>query len=252
MNTALLVAPADLTAVANAVAGALPGGTAFQPVPVTGDLDERALPLSMPRAISAQVLDGAGTLVLVVSADLGAQLEALAQDLVAGSLPALAEAVEALSASLGQDVKIEAPMEVAAAIALPASGTVAAAQLLDGAEVVATIAFGLNGDAGSPRAADPGPAGSAVAFAGGHSLDVLSEVEMGLTAELGRTRMLVRDILNLAPGSVIELDRAAGSPVDILVNGTLLARGEVVVVDQEYGVRITEIIGRDSDRRGRR
>jgi flagellar motor switch protein FliN/FliY len=55
--------------------------------------------------------------------------------------------------------------------------------------------------------------------------------------------MLVKDVLSLAPGSVIELDRAAGSPVDVLVNGTLIARGEVVVVDEEFGIRITEVIG---------
>jgi flagellar motor switch protein FliN/FliY len=242
-----------MTAVAAAIAAALPGGSGFQPIPVVREVDERALPTSMPRAVTAQVLDGAGTIVLVVSADLAAQLEALAQDLVAGCLPALAEAVEALSGSLGQVLKLEAPMEVDATIALPASGSVTAAQLVDGAEVVATIAFGLNGETAGTAGADLEPApGSAAAFAAIHSLDVLSEVEMGLTAELGRTRMLVRDILNLAPGSVIELDRAAGSPVDLLVNGTLLARGEVVVVDQEYGIRITEIIGRESDRRGRR
>ena len=64
-----------------------------------------------------------------------------------------------------------------------------------------------------------------------------------MTAELGRTRMLVRDVLGLAPGSVIELDRAAGSPVDVLVNGSLIARGEVVVIDEEFGIRITEVLG---------
>ena len=78
---------------------------------------------------------------------------------------------------------------------------------------------------------------------GGHPLELLHEVELGVTAELGRTRMLVRDILALAPGAVVELDRAAGSPVDVLVNGTVIARGEVVVVDEEFGIRISEIVG---------
>jgi flagellar motor switch protein FliN/FliY len=54
----------------------------------------------------------------------------------------------------------------------------------------------------------------------------------------------VRNVLNLAPGSIVELDRTAGSPVDVLVNGTLIARGEVVVVDEEFGIRISEIVGR--------
>jgi flagellar motor switch protein FliN/FliY len=75
------------------------------------------------------------------------------------------------------------------------------------------------------------------------SMDLLHDVEMGVTAELGRTRMTVRDLLSLSPGAVVELDRAAGSPVDVLVNGTLIARGEVVVIDEEFGIRISEIIG---------
>jgi len=75
------------------------------------------------------------------------------------------------------------------------------------------------------------------------AMHVLSEVEMKVTAELGRTRMCVSELLSLAPGSLIELDRTAGSPIDLLVNGTLIARGEVVVIDEEYGVRLTEITG---------
>jgi flagellar motor switch protein FliN/FliY len=60
--------------------------------------------------------------------------------------------------------------------------------------------------------------------------------------------MTVRDLLALTPGSVVELDRLAGSPVDVLVNGTLVARGEVVVIDEEFGVRISEIIGLETPR----
>jgi flagellar motor switch protein FliN len=56
--------------------------------------------------------------------------------------------------------------------------------------------------------------------------------------------MTVADLLSLTPGSVVELDRVAGSPIDLLVNGTLIARGEVVVIDEEFGVRITEIVDR--------
>lgn len=77
------------------------------------------------------------------------------------------------------------------------------------------------------------------------SLDVLSEVEMSVTVELGRTRLPVRHLLSLSPGSVIELNRSANTPVDILVNDTLFARGEVVVIDDEFGVRITELVRRD-------
>jgi flagellar motor switch protein FliN/FliY len=80
----------------------------------------------------------------------------------------------------------------------------------------------------------------------GDRLELLGNVEMDITAELGRTRMTVRELLSLAPGTVVELDRAAGSPVDLFVNGTLIARGEVVVVDEEFGVRVSEIISSDN------
>lgn len=73
------------------------------------------------------------------------------------------------------------------------------------------------------------------------SLSVLHDVELVLTAELGRTTMAVRDLLGLVPGMVVEIDRAAGSPIDLLVNGRKIAAGEVVVIDEEFGVRITEI-----------
>lgn len=70
----------------------------------------------------------------------------------------------------------------------------------------------------------------------------ISNVEMALTVEIGRTRMPVRDVLALESGAVIELDRSAGAPADVLLNGRLIARGEIVVVDQDYAVRITEIL----------
>ena len=72
--------------------------------------------------------------------------------------------------------------------------------------------------------------------------DLLLDVEMDVTAELGRTRMTVRGLLDLEPGSIVELDRMAGSPVDLLVNGRLIARGEVVVIDEEFALRVTEIV----------
>ncbi len=68
------------------------------------------------------------------------------------------------------------------------------------------------------------------------------DVPLQITVELGRTRKLIRDILELTPGSVVELDKLAGEPVDILVNGKLIAKGEVVVIDENFGVRITDII----------
>ncbi|MET3960947.1 flagellar motor switch protein FliN/FliY [Marmoricola sp. OAE513] len=73
-------------------------------------------------------------------------------------------------------------------------------------------------------------------------IEMLHGVDMEVTVELGRTRMTVRDLLAMTPGAVLELDRAAGSPADLLVNGRLIARGEVVVVDEDFGLRVTEII----------
>ncbi len=70
----------------------------------------------------------------------------------------------------------------------------------------------------------------------------INSVEMTLTVEIGRTRMSVRDVLSLEPGAVIELDRSAGAPADVLLNGRLIAHGEIVVVDQDYAVRITRIL----------
>jgi flagellar motor switch protein FliN/FliY len=73
-------------------------------------------------------------------------------------------------------------------------------------------------------------------------LHLLNDVNMQVIAELGRRRMKVRDLAELEPGSVIVLDKATGSPVDVLVNGALLATGEVVVIDEEFGIRISEIV----------
>jgi flagellar motor switch protein FliN len=74
------------------------------------------------------------------------------------------------------------------------------------------------------------------------ALGALAHVEAELSVVIGRTRRLVRDLLALRPGSVIELDRSADELVEVLANGTLVARGQVVVVEGELGVRITEIV----------
>lgn len=80
------------------------------------------------------------------------------------------------------------------------------------------------------------------ALHGGRNLDLLLDIPLGLTVELGRTKRLIRDILDFAPGSIIELDALAGEPVDILINNKLIARGEVVVIDENFGVRVTDIV----------
>ncbi len=77
----------------------------------------------------------------------------------------------------------------------------------------------------------------------------LSDVPVDVTVEMGRTRMTVGETLELRHGSIVTLNRMAGEPVDLLVNGTLMARGEVVVVDEEFAVRVTEIVAPDLDGR---
>ena len=73
-------------------------------------------------------------------------------------------------------------------------------------------------------------------------LDMLLDVPLEVNVELGRTRMTIQDLLQLGPGSVIELDKVAGEALYILVNGRLVARGEAVVVNDKFGIRITDIV----------
>lgn len=81
------------------------------------------------------------------------------------------------------------------------------------------------------------------ASGGGNSrIDLIADIPVRVTVELGKTRKSISEILNMSTGSVIELDRMAGEPVDVLVNGKLIARGEVVVIDENFGVRITEVL----------
>ena len=75
----------------------------------------------------------------------------------------------------------------------------------------------------------------------GGDLARLHDVPVELTVEIGRTRMTIGETLALGPGAIVSLNRLAGEPVDLLVNGTAIARGEVVVIDEEFGLRITEV-----------
>jgi flagellar motor switch protein FliN/FliY len=79
------------------------------------------------------------------------------------------------------------------------------------------------------------------------NLEMLLDIPLQVTVELGRTKRSVKEILSLTQGSIIELDKLAGEPVDIYVNNRLIAKGEVVVIDENFGVRVTDIISK-SDR----
>jgi flagellar motor switch protein FliN/FliY len=75
-------------------------------------------------------------------------------------------------------------------------------------------------------------------------LDLLLDVPLDVTVELGRNRMTIQELLALSPGTVIELDKIAGEPLDIVVNDRLIARGEAVVINDKFGIRITDIISK--------
>ena len=81
-------------------------------------------------------------------------------------------------------------------------------------------------------------------------LERLHDVPVELTVEIGRTRMTIRETLGLGPGSIVSLERLAGEPVDLLVNGKRIAYGEVVVIDEEFGLRITELVDSAGDSAG--
>lgn len=86
---------------------------------------------------------------------------------------------------------------------------------------------------------DPGLPGASTSDV---NLDVILDVPVTLSMEVGRTRIPIRNLLQLNQGSVVELDRAAGEPLDVFVNGTLVAHGEVVVVNEKFGIRLTDVI----------
>ena len=75
-----------------------------------------------------------------------------------------------------------------------------------------------------------------------NDIDMILDIPVNITVELGRTRIPIKNIMQLAQGSVIELDGMAGEPMDVLVNGCLIAQGEVVVVNDKYGIRLTDIV----------
>ncbi|MDD2902653.1 MAG: flagellar motor switch protein FliN [Syntrophales bacterium] len=104
----------------------------------------------------------------------------------------------------------------------------------------------------SETSLDEGEAGGAAAEGGGaaapkpqgghQNLDLLLDIPLEITAELGRAKMIINDLLQLGQGSVIELNKLAGEPLEIMVNQKLIARGEVVVVNEKFGIRLTDVI----------
>jgi flagellar motor switch protein FliN/FliY len=203
--------------------------------------------LTEGQAITARFSGAAvGEVVVVVGQDLADALKEspLGElDLTAAVRPALEAAARVFGPVVLDPGQLMEPAVALSAIA--AKDGAVSVPLLDAGAVRAVIALSLSpwpSDGGG--VATRGPSGTAVR--GG--LDMLHDVEMEVSAELGRTRMSVRELLSLSPGAIVELDRAAGSPADLLVNGRLIARGEVVVVDENFGIRITEIVSPGTER----
>jgi flagellar motor switch protein FliN/FliY len=200
--------------------------------------------------------DGAeGSLVLLLGEELSERVIYAAgpgTPLPEATVPLLTAAFGSIATTLASTLDVGDPIEVPVeehSTWSTLGEQLVAARVLEGDEHVATIAIALT--TAAPSGADeedlvtvpefPALGGDA-GEAGNGPMSLLRSVELEVTAELGRTSMTVREVLGLTPGAIVELDRVAGSPVDLLVNGTLIARGEVVVVDEEYGVRVTEIV----------
>ncbi len=139
--------------------------------------------------------------------------------------------------------------EEAAAKAAEEAAAKAAAENAAAEAIAAEAAASAAASAAPPS--DPGPDIRPVQFsqvedeteAGeGASLELLMDIRLPVSVELGRTQSFVRDILEYGPGSIIELDKLAGDPVDLYVNGKMVAQGEVVVIDEHFGVRVTSLL----------
>jgi len=260
--TVTTVTTDQMLAVAGAVAAQLPSSEPLEAIGVQPGSEQ--VVASFAAATLAEI-DGplSGRLAILVGGDLVA---ALAQspiaglDLAAATQPALDAAAAALGCNarpatqVGLDLVVTdlAPTGGFSVVPLVGSAIAAAVMVpdtLEGTELpsaapgpetrLAPVADALPPGAPSSAMRAQAPASASGATRG---IEMLHGVDMEVTVEIGRTRMTVRDLLGLTPGAVLELDRAAGSPADLLVNGRLIARGEVVVVDEDFGLRVTEIV----------
>ncbi|MBL7254625.1 flagellar motor switch protein FliN [Paractinoplanes lichenicola] len=228
---------------ADAALGVLPTS---RPLAVAEPITASADILTEGQAVTARFSGAAtGEVVVVVGQDLADALKEspLGElDLTAAVRPALEAAARVFGPVVLDPGVVMEPQVALSAIA--AKDGAVAVPLVEGPEIRAVLALALSpwpsDGPGGGNVARREPAGPAMQLRGG--LDMLHDVEMEVSAELGRTRMSVRELLSLTPGAIVELDRAAGSPADLLVNGRLIARGEVVVVDENFGIRVTEIV----------
>ncbi len=126
---------------------------------------------------------------------------------------------------------------------LDAAENVAAALADDASEEVEAAPGGDDGGSGSGSSPEPNEIR-------GRNLDLILDVPLRVTVELGRSKMIVREMLSLGQGSVVELSKLAGETMEVLVNDRLVARGEAVVVNEKFGVRLTDIISQEERAQG--
>jgi flagellar motor switch protein FliN/FliY len=139
---------------------------------------------------------------------------------------------DAGSAAQSEEDRMAAEWAAALAETSPPAAAPAANQVSDPFESVQSATF----------ANFSGQASTAPPASGGNDLNMILDIPVQLTVELGRVRIPIKNILQLAQGSVVELEALAGEPMDVLVNGFLIAQGEVVVVNEKFGVRLTDIV----------
>ncbi|MFV0286688.1 MAG: flagellar motor switch protein FliN [Demequina sp.] len=230
-----IAAPSSL--VASELASHLPTPTPLSASPY----DPAEGPDASVLAVTAHHVGAVGTdFVVVAGESTAAALEGAGPGLTTADL--LTPALEAAAAVVGPGVlDVSAPAPLGDAFADPDMDVFA----LRDAEGVTQAWLGVRARVAETTQAAPAVLTDDEARA---RMRVLQDVELVLTAEIGRTRLPMRQVLDLVPGTVLELDRAAGAPADVMVNGRLVARGEIVVVDEDYGIRVTEIVSAETTR----
>ncbi len=246
------------------------GGAVADRLTGLGRLDPRVVApsqlglLASPTGLGARLAGAApGQLYLFTGDEAAAALTAGA-GADGGLESALADVVATLKMQVGdvrpEDVRAlgsgDAPMldETTVAVGIFADDRIVAAIVFTASDAAGAVGAGGSGSVPAAPASAVAPvfaplASAETARVDARRMNLLRDVTMGVSVELGRTRMTVRELLALTPGMIVQLDKAAGAPVDLLVNGTLMARGEVVVIDEEFAVRISEIVSPDQDNR---
>ncbi|SDI82326.1 flagellar motor switch protein FliN/FliY [Frankineae bacterium MT45] len=243
-----------IAGVAAAAAAAMPSGGTLHPGEPTrdfggDDLFGQAVGVTFSGSLS-------GELIVVIG-------RSLATALTEGDVDpaqALAPTVQAAAAELGPVALGEITVsETAVALEQILQGDADASLVplwSEESSIEAAVALRLDSASNAPETFTPMPGSGGAKLAAARTptevsaqrLDLLRGVEMDVTAEIGRTKMTVSELLSLRDGAVVELDRPAGAPADLLVNGRLIARGEVVVIDENFGLRITEIVTDETGR----